>query len=53
VVLPSDFALGRAIVGAYRLERLPSQDTVLAIAELWHPYRTLAASYVFASAFDG
>jgi len=52
VVLPGDLALRTAIRRAYKLDHLPSQDEVLAIAEPWRPYRTLATSYVFASAFD-
>jgi DNA-3-methyladenine glycosylase II len=52
VVLPGDLALRTAIKRAYRLEQLPTPDEVLAIAEAWRPYRTLATSYVFASAFD-
>ena len=52
VVLPGDLALRTAIRRAYGLDHLPSQDDVLAIAEPWRPYRTLATSYVFASAFD-
>jgi len=35
------------------LDHLPSSDEVLAIAEPWRPYRTLATSYLFASAFGG
>jgi DNA-3-methyladenine glycosylase II len=52
VVLPGDLALRRAIRTVYQLDRLPSQDEVLAIAEKWRPYRSLATSYLFSSAFD-
>jgi DNA-3-methyladenine glycosylase II len=52
LVLPIDLALGTAIGRAYRLDHLPSQDELSAIAEPWRPYRTLATSYVFATAFD-
>jgi DNA-3-methyladenine glycosylase II len=52
VVLPGDLALRKAIRDAYQLERLPSEDEVLAIAEKWRPFRSLATSYLFASAFD-
>jgi DNA-3-methyladenine glycosylase II len=52
VVLPGDLALRKAIQAAYGLDRPPSSDEVLAIAEKWRPYRTLATSYLFASAFE-
>jgi DNA-3-methyladenine glycosylase II len=52
VVLPGDLALRKAIRDAYELERLPSEPEVLAIAEKWRPFRSLATSYLFASAFD-
>jgi DNA-3-methyladenine glycosylase II len=50
VVLPGDLALRKAIRTAYQLDHLPSQDEVLAIAEKWRPYRSLATSYLFSSA---
>jgi len=37
VVLPGDLALRKAIQAAYRLDHLPSQQEVLAIAESWRP----------------
>lgn len=52
VVLPGDLALRKAIQVAYGLERRPTSDEVLAIAEKWRPYRTLATGYLFASAFE-
>jgi DNA-3-methyladenine glycosylase II len=52
VVLPGDLALRKAIRTAYQLDRLPSEGEVLAIAEKWRPFRSLATSYLFASAFD-
>ena len=52
VVLPGDLALRKAIQAAYRLDHLPSQQEVLAIAEKWRPYRSLATSYLFSAAFD-
>jgi DNA-3-methyladenine glycosylase II len=52
VVLPGDLALRKAIQAAYRLGHLPSQQEVLAIAEKWRPYRTLAISYLFFAAFE-
>ena len=53
VVLPGDLALRKAVRAAYRLDHLPSQEEVLEIAEKWRPYRSIATSYLFASAFEG
>jgi DNA-3-methyladenine glycosylase II len=50
VVLPGDLALRKAIQRAYGLDHLPSQAEVVAIAEAWRPYRSLAVNYLFASA---
>jgi DNA-3-methyladenine glycosylase II len=47
VVLPGDLALRKAVQIAYRLAHLPSQQEVLAIADKWRPYRSLATSYLF------
>jgi DNA-3-methyladenine glycosylase II len=52
VVLSGDLALRKAIQLAYGLDHLPSQQEVLAIAEKWRPYRSLATSYLFSAAFD-
>jgi DNA-3-methyladenine glycosylase II len=52
VVLPGDLALRKAIEAAYQLDHLPTQDEVLAIAEKWRPYRSLATSYLFSAAFE-
>jgi DNA-3-methyladenine glycosylase II len=52
VVLPGDLALRKAIQAAYRIDHLPSQQEVLAIAEKWRPYRSLATSYLFSAAFE-
>jgi len=51
VVLPGDLALRKAIRNAYRIDHLPNQEEVLEIAEKWRPYRSLATSYLFASAY--
>jgi DNA-3-methyladenine glycosylase II len=51
VVLPGDLALRKAIQAAYQLDHLPTQQEVLAIAEKWRPYRSLATSYLFSAAF--
>jgi DNA-3-methyladenine glycosylase II len=52
VVLPGDLALRKAIRDAYQLGQLPSEQGVLDIAERWRPFRSLATSYLFSSAFD-
>ena len=52
VVLPGDLALRKAVQAAYRLDHLPAQQEVLAIAENWRPYRSLATSYLFSAAYE-
>ena len=52
VVLPGDLALRKAVQATYQLDNLPSQQEVLAIAEKWRPYRSLATSYLFSAAFE-
>jgi len=52
VVLPGDLALRKAVLRAYHLDHLPSEDEVLAIAEKWRPYRSLATSYLFAAGYQ-
>ena len=52
VVLPGDLALRKAIQAAYRLDHFPVEQEVLAIAEKWRPYRSLATSYLFSAAFE-
>jgi DNA-3-methyladenine glycosylase II len=52
VVLPGDLALRKAVRTAYRLDHLPAPQEVLAIAENWRPYRSLATSYLFSAAFE-
>jgi DNA-3-methyladenine glycosylase II len=52
VVLPGDLALRKAVRAAYRLDHLPAPAEVLAIAENWRPYRSLATSYLFSAAFE-
>jgi DNA-3-methyladenine glycosylase II len=52
VVLPGDLALRKAIQAVYELGHLPSQQEVLAIAEKWRPYRSLATSYLFSAALE-
>jgi DNA-3-methyladenine glycosylase II len=52
VVLPGDLALRKAVRAAYQLHHLPAQQEVLAIAEKWRPYRSLATSYLFSAVFE-
>jgi DNA-3-methyladenine glycosylase II len=52
-MLPGDLALRRAVMRAYRLGGLPSEQEMLELAERWRPYRSLAVSYLFASEYDG
>jgi DNA-3-methyladenine glycosylase II len=52
VVLPGDLALRKAVRSAYELDHLPSQAEMLAIADKWRPYRSVATSYLFSAAFD-
>jgi DNA-3-methyladenine glycosylase II len=52
VVLPGDLALRKAVRTAYQLDHVPTQQEVLAIAERWRPYRSLATSYLFSAAFE-
>jgi DNA-3-methyladenine glycosylase II len=52
VVLPGDLALRKAARAAYQLDHLPEVQEVLAIAEKWRPYRSLATSYLFSAAFE-
>ncbi len=43
----SDLALRRAAMRLYRLDRLPTEQKLLAIAACRRPYRSLAAGYLF------
>jgi len=52
VVLPGDLALRKAVRAAYGLDHLPTEQEVLAIAESWRPYRSLATSYLCSAAFE-
>ncbi len=53
VMLPGDLALRKAIQRVYELDHLPSEKEVLALAERWRPWRSLAAAYLFQAAFEG
>lgn len=37
----------KAVRTVYRLDHLPAEEEVLAIAEKWRPYRSLATAYLF------
>ena len=52
VVLPGDLALRKAVRAAYQLDHLLAEQGVLAIADKWRPYRSLATSYLFSAAFE-
>jgi DNA-3-methyladenine glycosylase II len=52
VVLPGDLALRKAVRTVYGLDHLPAEEEVLAIAEKWRPYRSLATAYLFSAALD-
>jgi DNA-3-methyladenine glycosylase II len=52
VVLPGDLALRKAVRTAYQLDHVPTEQQVLAIADKWRPYRSLATSYLFSAAFE-
>lgn len=52
VVLPGGLTLRKAARAVRRLDHLPSQQEVLAIAEKWRPYRSLAIRYLFSAAFE-
>lgn len=52
VVLAGDLALRKAVRTVYGLDHRPAQEEVLAIAESWRPYRSLATAYLFSAAFE-
>ena len=53
VMLPGDLALRKAIQRVYAMDHLPSETEVVALAERWRPWRSLAAAYLLQAAFDG
>jgi DNA-3-methyladenine glycosylase II len=52
VLLSGDLALRRAVQRLYGLDHLPAEREMVEAAERWRPYRSLAASYLFASEFE-
>lgn len=51
VVVPGDLRLRKAVQAAYRLDHLPTQQEVVAIADRWRPYRSLATRYLLSATF--
>jgi DNA-3-methyladenine glycosylase II len=52
VLLSGDLALRHAVQRLYGLDHLPTEGEMIELAERWRPYRSLAVSYLFASAFE-
>ncbi len=52
VFLPGDLALRRAVKRLYGFDHMPTQQEMESVAERWRPYRSLAASYLFASEYE-
>ena len=52
IMLPGDLALRKAIQRVYAMDHLPSEKEVLALAERWRPWRSLATAYLFQAAFE-
>ena len=52
VLLTGDLALRRAVERVYEFDHLPTDDEMLAIADRWRPYRSLAVHYLFATEYD-
>jgi DNA-3-methyladenine glycosylase II len=53
VFLSNDLALRHAVQRAYGFDHLPTEVEMVQLAEGWRPYRSLAVSYLFASAYEG
>ena len=49
VALPGDLAFRKAVRAVYRLDHLPGEQEMIAIAEKWRPYRTLGTFYVYSA----
>jgi len=52
VLLPGDLALRHAVGRLYGFDHLPGEQEMAELAERWRPYRSLAVSYLFASAYE-
>jgi DNA-3-methyladenine glycosylase II len=53
VFLSNDLALRHAVQRAYEFDHLPTEAEMVQLAEGWRPYRSLAVSYPFATAYEG
>lgn len=53
VFLSGDLALRHTIQHQYGFDHLPTDDELIELSDRWRPYRSLAISYVFASAYGG
>jgi 3-methyladenine DNA glycosylase/8-oxoguanine DNA glycosylase len=49
-LLAGDLALRNAVQAAYQVSHLPTEQEVLTPIGKWRPYRSLATSYLFATA---
>jgi DNA-3-methyladenine glycosylase II len=52
VFLSGDLALRRAVQRAYGFDDPPTDEELVALADRWRPYRSLAVSYLFASEYE-
>jgi len=52
VLLTGDLALRRVVERLYGFDHLPPDAEMLAVAEPWRPYRSLAVGYLFASEYQ-
>ena len=53
VFLSGDLALRHTIQRQYGFDHLPTDDELIELSDHWRPYRSLAVSYLFASAYGG
>ena len=53
VFLSGDLALRHTIQREYRFDHLPTDEELVELSDRWRPYRSLAVSYLFASAYEG
>jgi DNA-3-methyladenine glycosylase II len=52
VFLSGDLALRRTIQREYAFDHSPTDEELVEVSDRWRPYRSLAVSYLFASAYD-
>ena len=53
VFLSNDLALRHAVQRAYGFDHRPTEAEMVHLTEGWRPYRSLAVSYLFTSAYEG